>query len=178
MKLHEEFKEYESMWLEEARELNPVDKILHDLPHIELEYEGFEDEWYEDHFNSEDGHWQTGGTYNFPSFTYPADTVTVYERLRDYCLEKPGDKINNELVAKYVELQKAWENTETPEEEEARGDELELFLAQNLKEFVEIFNEELHEYFSEQAYDWALDNIDHYDDDDYWPEYDPSDDWD
>jgi hypothetical protein len=175
MKLHEEFKEYESMWLTEARDLDPVDKILHDLPHIKLEYEGFEDDWCEDHFNSADGHWQTGGTYYYDDFVYPVDAVDMFECLRDRILEKPGAKVSNELVAKYVELQKAWENTETPEEEEARGDEMELFLAQHLKEFVEIFNDELLDFFSERAYDWAVDHVDHYDDDDYWPEYYPDD---
>lgn len=156
MKLHEEFKEYENLW--EDAELDPVDEILNDYDSIKFDYDGFTVEGYEDHFDPRYGHWDTAETYEHDDFTYDVDAVSMFEFLRDTFLPKNVNKISDvELATEYKKLESAWENS-TDETEDAACEALEIFLAKNLEEFVNIFYYELKEYYSEEAYDWARDN--------------------
>lgn len=156
MKLHEEFREYENLW--EDYEPTEVDKLLWAMDDFEFEYDGFEEEGYEDHFDPRYGHSQTSKTYEHDDYTYKVDAVDMFEFMRDIFLPKNADKISDvELAAEYKKLETAWENS-TEETEAAACEALEIFLAKNLEKFVNIFYSELKDYFSEKAYDWARDN--------------------
>lgn len=165
MKLHEEFKEYESLWkeaaeLEEAAELDPVSKILKETSDIELEYNGFSIEDVEDRFDptSDYGHYQRISTSNYDDFTYTVEAWEVFKVLRDDIIPFYADKVpSHEKLEEYKKLMQAWE-TSTEETEEATGDAMELYLADNLEYFVEIFERQLKAFYREEAEEWAADH--------------------
>lgn len=173
MKLHEEFKEYENLWgtdtfLEEVAEPDPVDKVLLDTPDIELEYCGFSNKYTKDHFDpgSWRGHYQTSGSDYYGDFTYKVDPVTMFETIRDDIIPEYASKYpTNELLCEYIRLDKLFQEAPTETAEEL-GETCDLFLAQNLENFVDLFVDELTKYFSEDAHDWARDSLEP--DDGYW----------
>lgn len=151
-----------------------VMKILTEIETIPLEYDGFENDWYEDHFdpNSSYGHYQTGGTNSYGSFTYEADAVTVFEYLRDSLLPEQAGKKSNSLLAEFKRLNDICDSIDYKTQADAfekAGEELEIFIVQNLDEFVDMFMEDILDYFAEGAQEWALDNLDpnDYFDDEY-----------
>lgn len=157
------------------REVDPVQKELDALEDFEFEYDGFSQEWYEDHFDpgSYYGYYQTSGTYQYSDFSYSVGSVDVFETLRDIIISKPNiDKVKpNELLTNYLKLDKAWAEASEDMEDEL-GEQTELYLAKNLEAFVEMFYEPLVEYYKDSAYEWAEENLDP-EDDDY--DYDPMD---
>lgn len=159
------------------REVDPVQKELDALEDFEFEYEGYDEDWYEDHFDpgSWYGHYQTSGTNHFPGFSYSVDSVDVFETLRDTIISKPNiEKVgSNELLTNYLKLEKAW--TEASEDmEDELCEKMELYLAKNLGAFVEMFYEPLVEYYKDKAYEWASENLEP--EDDYGYDYDDYDD--
>ena len=160
MKLHEEFKEYENLWDDSNKEVDPVDQILNTTDDFELEYDGFEVEWYEDHFDpsSSYGHYQTGGTDYHPDFTYKVNAINMFETLRDDILPKHAEKVTDStLVTEYRKLAQAWENSTDATEAET-GDAMELYIAKNLEELVDTFIDEILEHYKEEALEWAHEN--------------------
>jgi hypothetical protein len=152
MKLHEEFKEYENLW--EDYEPTEVDKLLWDTEDFEFEYEGWEEEGYEDHFDPGRayGHYQTSSTYKHDDFTYAVDAVDVFETLRDEILPKVDTtKVKNELILEYKKLEAVWEKSK----DDADADVADMFLAKNLEDIANTFYSDLEDYYSEKAYDWA-----------------------
>lgn len=194
MKLHEEFKEYETLWdapilaeekkfrseyakllstpegreqfmamspeerfalSREAAEADPVQKILNATPDFELEYEGYEYEWYEDHFNPDYayGHYQTTGKSYLDDFVYSVDAGSMFELLRDIIIDKYANDVGkSELLDTYKALEKTWEDS-TEEIEEEACEAMELFLAKNLKDFFDIFEKQIYDYYYEKAYE-------------------------
>lgn len=157
MKLYEEFKEYENLW--EAYEPTEVDNILWAINDFEFDYEGWEETGVKPGFDpgTSDGYYETEETYEHDDFTYKVDAVSMFEVLRDEILPEHSNKISNSALAvEYKNLETAWENS-TKETEDEAGEALDLFLANNLEILVEDFYDELKEYFSERAYEWAND---------------------
>lgn len=143
-------------------EADPVQKILNDTPDFEFEYEGFERDWYEDRFdpNSWYGHYQVGGTDYYSDYTYSKDAGDVFEDLRDTIIDKYIDKVtDSELLAKYRELKKAWDESDD-ETEDAACEALEVFIAENLELLVDIFYDQLTEHYAEDAEEWAYEHLD------------------
>lgn len=152
-----EFKDYENLW--EDTSISPVNKILWDTPDIELEYDDFSNDWFEDHFNPDSGHYQTTGTDYYSDYTYTRDAVDVYETLRDEVIPEYKDKVpSSKLLSDYLALEQTWENS-TEENESETCEAMELFLATHLEEFAEIFNNQLIDYYAEEAEEWALDSL-------------------
>lgn len=144
------------------READPVQKVLDEIKEVDLEYGGFSHDWFEDHFdpNSQYGHYQTGGTNYYNSFTYTVDATSVFECL-DGLLPFKLDKLPvNDLTTEYKRLLKVYNEAPDDKEDEA-NEALALFLAQNLIEFVEIAEEYVLDYFAEEAEDWAVEHADY-----------------
>jgi hypothetical protein len=143
-------------------EVDPVDQILKKTPDYELEYEGFEEDWYEDHFDpgSYYGHYQTGGVYNVNDFIYKIDAVTLYEFLADFLNGKLKETSPYSLTNEYNKLAQACIDAEGTDEEEAVNEVADVFLAQNLHDFAEIYYEDLLKYYHDDAYEWARDHLD------------------
>ena len=194
MKLHEEFKEYETLWdthslteekefrselarlystpegreqlknmsTEERqalykadREVDPVQKVLDATPDFELEYEGYEYEWCEDHFDpgSWYGHYQTTGYDYVDDFVYSVDATSIFELLRDTIIDKYADKVDkSELLDTYKALEKAWKDSSEETEDEA-CEAMELFLAKNLEDFFYLFEEQVSNYYDDAAHE-------------------------
>lgn len=139
--------------------VDPIQKVLNDIKEIDLEYGGFANDWYEDHFdpNSYYGHYQTGGTDHYDDFTYTVDATSVFEYLNELLPAKLDKLPVNDLTVEYKKLLKAY-NDSTDDMEEEAGEALDLFLAQNLEEFVEIAKEYVLEHFAEDAEAWAIEH--------------------
>jgi hypothetical protein len=194
MKLHEEFREYETLWenvLAEEKEFrseltrlkstpegreklknlsnaerlalinadtaaDPVMQALKKKHYsdFEFDYEGWEEEGYEDHFDPDRGHWDTAKTYVHPDFTYTVEPVDMLQVLVEDILSTcDPSKYNSNILNEYKKLEAAWINA-TPENEEEACEVVELFVIEHLEEFVDMFYSELHEYYRERAYDW------------------------
>lgn len=155
MKLHEEFREYEHLW--ENAEPDEVDKILFGIEDFEFEYDGWTEEGSVDHFDPRYGHWDTSKTYDYDDFTYTVNAVEIFEVLRDKLLPKIDiSKVKDPLVIEYKKLEAILENS-NKETEAMNADALDMFLAKNLEEFVDIFYYELQKAYEEKAYGWARD---------------------
>lgn len=156
MKLHEEFKTYETLW--EDYEPTELDKLLWAMDDFEFEYDGWEEEGYTDQFDPRYGHYQTSKTYEHDDFTYKVSAMDVFEVLRDEILPTNKDKISDAgLQAEYKKLEAVWENA-TEETADAAGDALDLFIAKNLEDLANYFYAELETIFKDEAYSWANDN--------------------
>lgn len=162
-------KQYKEMPFEQRQalykadcEVDPVDQILKKTPDYELEYEGFEEDWYEDHFDpgSYYGHYQTGGVYNVDDFIYKIDAVTLYEFLADFLNGKLKETSPYTLTNEYNKLAQACIDAEGTDEEEVVNEVADVFLAQNLHDFAEIYYEDLLKYYHDDAYEWARDHLD------------------
>ena len=142
---------------------------------FEFEYGGFEDDAVTDHFdpNSAYGHYQTSKRIYHPDFTYEVDAVSMFEVMRDRFLPNNVDKISDSTLAAefkklnaaddeaYAALLNAKANGTSEELKAASytyniaNEALELFIANNLKTFVDMFYNELRDWFEEDAYDNA-----------------------
>ena len=152
------------------READPVIKELETLGDFEFEYDGFDSEWYEDRFDpgSWYGHYQVGGTYSYPDFTYTVSPEDVFETLRDSIIGKYADKVKpTEILSTYLQLEKTWSEADDDNEDEL-GEAIDLYLAKNLNAFVDLFMEQLSEYYQEDAHEWAEENLDPVEEDDYY----------
>lgn len=169
MKLHEEFKLYESLWD------NPVDKILQEDPVIELEFDGFSRDW-EEPYASWNGYEVVdrvkSGENTYHKFTYKVDSRDIFELLRDTIIPKHWNEVPaNDLLTAYRKLESAWESS-TPEDEEKTCEAMELFLAEHLETFIEMFLKQLKEEYLEEAEEWAIDHLSPTDYNDYLADMD------
>lgn len=158
MKLQEEFKLYETMWGNDG--VDPVQQILDQTPDIEFNFEGFDRERFEDRFdpNSWYGHYTKDWTDTYGDFTYKVDSSTVFEDIRDEIIPKYIDKVEqSELTIECKKVYEAWENS-TNETESETGEAFEIFVAKNLKDLADIFEEYLLEKYIEDAENWAEEN--------------------
>lgn len=176
MKLHEEFKEYENLWeasenLKEA--VDPVDEVLKQTPDYELEYEGFDEDWYQDKWNPNSlyGHDQDYGTYHYNDFTYTVDAESLFEYLIDMLQTKAQEPITSDFMAEYKKLMDAWYKAEGEEEDRA-CQAMELYVAKNLHELADLYYKDIEKYYSEDAYEWAGENLDPAEPDYPEPDYD------
>lgn len=173
MKLHEEFKEYETLWeeVEETKVLKEnsdsseelIDKALEGIADFELEYDGWTDHDAKDHFGW-NGHYQTTTHINYPEFTYEVEVAEMYEDMRDVLLVKYADKhMKNALVQEWQRLYAAYE-TASDEEKVAAEEAIDIFVADNLEDlFIELYNDIL-SYYKDRAYEWAHEFIEPCDD--------------
>lgn len=187
MKLYEEMKMWEAMWDDpksakytDDEIWNLVDGLIAKIPENYLfEYGGFTDEGYEDHFDpgSWYGHYQTSSSSYYSDFTYEVEPGDMYEKLaegsnwaeiieavknRKYKhrlltdpLKEPGAKDLLNTVAKLEKELKAVPR----EQNQAQANKYYLFIAENLDALVEILYEYLCDYYEENAYEWARDNM-------------------
>lgn len=146
MKLHEEFKEYETLW----GDLDPVDQILNSTDDFPLYYD-YDEEWYEDHFSPVTGHYTTGGTHHYTDVCYEVTAGEMFEAMQDILPKYAAKKESNPLVKKYLDLEQKLNATSTPEDEEKVYATIDLFMAQNLDELSYVFDDEVHDYFEDSA---------------------------
>ena len=166
MKLHEEFKEYENLW-ESSETVDPVDEILKQTPDYELEYEGYDEDWYKDKFDPTSlyGHDQDYGTHHYNDFTYAIDAVRLFEYLADDLLQdKAQEPITSDLMAEYKKLMDAWYAAKGDEEDRA-CDAMELYIATHLHELADLYSKDIEEHYKDDAYEWAYENLDPAEDD-------------
>ena len=152
------------------RAVDPVDQILHKTPDISFEYEGFDLEWSEDHFdpNSWYGHYTTDGVDHYGDYAYKVDATTVFEDIRDDMIPDYLDKVpSSELTTECKRLYDARENS-TEETEDETEEAFEIFIAKNLEQLAEIFSNPLTDKYAEQAQKWASEHLDPMDDWDYY----------
>lgn len=149
---------------------SPVDQILHKTPNIIFEYEGFDSDYSEDHFdpNSWYGHYTTDGVDHYGNYDYKVNATTVFEDIRDYMIPDYLDKVpSSELTTECKRLYDACENS-TEETEDETEEAFEVFIAKNLEKLAEIFNKPLTDRYAEQAQEWASENLEPIDDWDYY----------
>ncbi len=149
-----------------------INKIINEYDYFEFDYDGFVCEWCEDHFDPglAWGHYQTEHEAEHEAYTYCVDAVNIFELLADNLIMKNADKhADNGYVQEYIKLnkvsEKAWEavykagfNTVRHKEIDMADAALERFLATNLDYFVDIFYDELTEYYADEAREWAESN--------------------
>lgn len=147
-------------------EVDPVDQILKKTPDYELEYDGFSEDWYEDHFDpgSYYGHYQTTGVNNFDDFTYEIDAVSLWEYMVDILDKKIEESSPYSLTNEYKKLVQDCIAADGTEEEDAVNEVANVFLAKNLHDFADLYYEDLLKLCSERAYEWARDHLDPMDD--------------
>jgi hypothetical protein len=138
-----------------------INELIWAFNEFEFEYDGFEDEWYEDHFNPNSwyGHYQTGGSGSYDDYTYTVDATIVFEVIRDTIIPEYASKKNDELASEGLKLYNTWNDALGAAEELITCWAYERFLAENLDIFVDIFYDELHEYYEDDAKEWALDHV-------------------
>lgn len=151
-----------------TEDLDPIDQLLFETSAIELNFNGFDRDAFQDKFDPNSGHYTVDWTNHYGDFTYEVSAVSIFEKLRDEIIPKHMSKFEgNEIVDKFKILYQNWEAS-TKETEEETCSKMEMYLAENLDEFVEIFNEQLLEEYEENAEEWAYD---HMEPEDYYPEY-------
>jgi hypothetical protein len=156
MKLHEEFREYENLW--EDYEPDEISKMLWAMDDIEIEYDGWTEEGFNDHFDSRYGHWTTPTSYDVPDTVYKVDAMTMYEALIDHILPKYINEVDDKnLVAEYKSLVAACEESENSSKEasEAAWDALALFIVQNMEDLVALLYDKVQEHFEDDARRYA-----------------------
>ena len=165
---------YDSMTWDERRPLHdedskvdPVELALAELEDFDLEYDGFDDDWAEDHFdpNSWYGHYQKTGTNSYRGFTYTVEAADMFEYLTT-CLEREKNPGRSSYIKEYFRLSDVWEATpdysiESTEAEDA----INLYLINNIDEFFKLYEEDVYDHFQESALDWARA---HLSPNDYW----------
>lgn len=147
---------------------DPVDQILRQLPDYELEYEGYDEDWYEDKWNySIMDHDQDYGTYHFDDFTYEVDATSLFECLVDLLQDKAQEEVTAEVMVEYKKLMQAWYDAEGEEEERACA-AMELYVAQHLHELADLYKKDITKYYNDSAYEWASENLEPMEDWDYY----------
>lgn len=143
-----------------------LDKMLADYDDIELYYDGFEGEWYEDHFSYSRGHYTTGGSLYYPDFTYEIDAGTAYENIDTvlwwYASGKIKDSLpSDEYVQEAFELYTAKKNTKN----DAAAVTLarfnyEYYIIYYLEELVGALHDEIKSIHNDAAMRWAEEHLD------------------
>ena len=158
-----------------------LDKMLDSYDDIELEYDGFEREWYEDHYSHISGHYTTGGTTRYPDFTYEIDATSAYEAIDTVLYRYSSGKIKTSLPSdKYAqEVFKLYTNKKNTKNDAAAEMiahfEYVYYITYNLEELVAVFYDEIKEIHYKYAMEWAEEYLEgDYDDDGY--DYDDYDD--
>jgi hypothetical protein len=149
-------------------ELDPVnklaEKVINSLPDIEFEYDGFYADFDEPAYYSD--------------FTYSVEAGDVYLLITGeykdsgykYFTSKCSKKVlANKTVQKWIELNKAYENASIADEDDA-WETLGIFEIENFEELVDLFSDVLHDYYKEEAQEWAIDCREPVDDD-YFRDY-------
>jgi hypothetical protein len=172
MKLYEEIKMWESLWedrietyIDEKTE-KIIDDLLEKADNYIIEYEGFDEDYAEDHWDySSESHYQTSTIAHYGDFEYEIEVGDVWEDIVNIS-QKDIDKHkfiqsakSTELLNTFIKLQK--------EAEEASKDQatlywnrLGVFVAENLDGLFEIFYDYFYNKYEELAYEWALDHVD------------------
>ena len=140
--------------LDADREVDPVEQILKQFPDYDLEYEGYDYEWYRDKWNYNTmNHDQDYGTDHYDDFTYSVDATSLFETVFDILQEKVKEPTESDLMKKCKELMQAWWQVSNDADKEAEPLEaVELFVAQNLEYFADMCYEELLTEYEDQAY--------------------------
>lgn len=147
--------------------VDPVAVLKKKIGTIELEYDGFKDEWSEmvGDPGADYGYYERSGSRSIPDYTYRADIEDVLEVLDDLIYDD-ATKANHELVKEYKRLRDTWEDaleSGSKEAEAAALETWELFTLNNIYEFVELFGKGLLDHFSERAEEYAREHVDPYD---------------
>lgn len=170
MNLYEEMKLWESMWDDPARTYEDtetdklVDEILSNYSEEDFtyEYDGFSEEYPEDHFNSWDGYWQTSKVYRYNDFEYEVDPEDLYERLTEVTRKELEDILKasekNELMSTFEKLNREYFNASKEQETELIN-KLRLFVAENLEDLYLATYGYFWKEYEERAYEWASENL-------------------
>jgi hypothetical protein len=146
------------------KDVDPVEIALKKKAKVELEYDGFEDEWSEFHNDpmSDYGFYETAHASSCDDFTFEVEPGDMLEFLLEFITEcvDNGTAPNNELINTYKELDKAYAETTEYVAEKQALEALSLFVVENLEAFVEMFYDRIKEHYEEQAMEWALDHCD------------------
>ncbi len=151
-------------WLELVdadKAVDQVEQALKNAKDIELEYEGFSDDWFEDRFDPGSwwGHYQDEGSCYYPDYTYKVDARDMLETLGVTILPKYAAKFaNNELVKEWQRLDKAWENS-TDETEDEANEAIDLFIIKNMESFVDLFLDQIIDYYADDAREYAINHL-------------------
>lgn len=172
MKLHEEFKLYETMWDDPARTYTEntedetfdlIGKLMNEkyTEDFILECPGF-DEYIEILTGDSDpwgGRDTRGGTVHFPDFEYPIEPDELYDFLINLPQKELGKFVKysepTEVVNTFVSLQKNYNKPNTELEQK-----LCLFVAENLDILFKDANYYIYDHYADEAYEWAKYNKD------------------
>lgn len=149
--------------------VDPVDKliskVIDPLPDIKFEYDGFFDDSADDrvYYSAFTYTKEAGEVYLLISGEYPDGG---YKYFTSKCSKKV---LANETVQKWIELNKAYENASIAEEDDA-WETLCIFEIENFEELADLFSDVLHDYYEEDAHEWAIDYREP-EDDDYFRDY-------
>jgi hypothetical protein len=171
MKLYEEMKMWESMWedrietyIDEKTE-KLVNELLNKTGNFVIEYEGFDEDYDEDHWDySSESHYQTTSTAHYSDFEYELEAGDVWEDIVNLSQEDIDkhkfiqSAEDTELLNTFVKLQK--ETEEAPKDQATLyWNRLGVFVAENLDDLFGIFYGYFYDHYEELAYEWALDNV-------------------
>lgn len=151
---------------QEHKAQDPINIALAKIGKIDLAYDSFDRDRCEDGFDPRTmyGHTQKTWTDHYLDFTYSLDAGDVYEVIYDIIYEnKDKDSVkSSELVTKFNELDQKLAQA-SGEEWNDLDDQMNLFLAENLEAFVDLFINEVLEHFQEDAENWAEEHEEPYD---------------
>lgn len=163
MRLYEEFKEYETLWEKVTTDEleDKVYKLRDNLEDVEFDYDGFEIETCKDGFDpgSWYGHTQTCGTAYIPDFTYTVDAVDVLYALEDSILPKDNKHHRPVFLDPYYDLEVILDNAKDEKQRTEAGLHMDHLLVKHFDELVDWYYRELKDYFADEAYDWAYENV-------------------
>ena len=170
MNLYEEMKLWESMWedkvetyIDEKTE-QIIDDLLKNADPCIIEYEGFDEDYAEDHWDySSESHYQTSSTVHYSDFEYEIEVGDAWYEIVNI-LQKDLDKViksnkPSELLNTFIKLQKEAEAA-SKDQATLYWNRLGVFVAENLDELFTIFYGYFYDHYEELAYEWALDHVD------------------
>ena len=157
-----------------------VEDALEQYPDdFELEYEGFVDDWEEDRFDPDSryGHYTVSKSTAYDDHSYSVSAYEIFETLADSIIprnmklswfaknriQKKEHELRyssskeavisklKKLVEDYYKLEALCTELDDPEK-------LDIFIADNLETFFELFYDELEDYYMEEARDQARRN--------------------
>jgi hypothetical protein len=172
MNLYEEMKLWEAMWEDKVENFidekteKIVDDLLGKVDDFVIEYEGFDEEYDEDHWDySSESHYQTTSTVHYGDFEYEVDAGDVWEGIVNLSQEEiekhkftPSTE-SSEVLNTFIKLQKEAESA-PKDQSTLYWNRLGVFVAENLDKLFNIFYSYFQDEYEELAYEWARESLD------------------
>lgn len=170
MKLYEEFKEYETLWEKvTADDINSkADKLYYDLEDVEFEYDGFAGDSYEDRYSYDYGHYTVDKTVYYDDFTYVVDVAYVLEALERSIIPKDNRYGCPAFLEPYYDLKAIADNAKNEKQKTEAQAHMNHLLVKHFDELVDEYYRELKDYFADEAYEWAVENVEPRETDDFY----------